>query len=81
MELASLIFGTYIITLVLTESEGAYGGLYKLRQNKKVDDFGILNCFMCTAFWIALLFCSVTGNLGLLFIVWGASTALDKVVK
>lgn len=81
METASLILGTYIITLVFTVSEGPYGRLYKLRQNKKVDDFGLLNCFMCTAFWVALILCLAFGRLDLLFIAWGGSTLLDRITN
>lgn len=81
METASLILGTYIITLVLTVSEGPYGRLYRLRQNKKVDDFGLLNCFMCAAFWVALILCLVFGRLDLILIAWGASTLLDRITN
>jgi len=80
-EFASLILGTYIITLFLTHSEGPWGALYKLRNNKAVDNFGVLNCFMCTAFWVALGLCLILGRMDLLFISWGAATALDRLIK
>lgn len=81
MDTATLILGTYVITLVLTQSEGPYGKLYALRQNKKIDDFGVLNCFMCTAFWITLILCLFTGNWANFFIAWGGSVIIDKVAK
>jgi hypothetical protein len=55
----SAIFAVYYLTTVLTESDGAWGALARLRGNKAVDAFGLLNCFMCTAFWVSVPFGAV----------------------
>ena len=81
MDLAALTLGTYAITLVLTQSEGPYGLFYKLRTIKQIDNFGLLNCYLCTAFWIALFLCLITKNMQLFFIAWGGATIIDKAVK
>lgn len=81
MEPITLILATYAVTLVFVKSEGPFGSLYRLRQNEKVDNFGLLNCFMCTAFWIALIVCLIAGRLDLFFISWGSSIIIDKVAK
>lgn len=81
MDYATLILGTYAITLVFTQSEGPYGIIYRLRTNKAVDNFGLFNCFLCTAFWVALLLCLLTNNLGLLLIAWGGATVINGVAK
>lgn len=81
MDAISLILGVYAFTLVLTQSEGAWGQLYKLRNDKYVDDFGLLNCFICTSFWITVLICLFTAHWGLFFIGWGGAIIIDKVIK
>lgn len=81
MDFISLTLGTYAITLILTQADGPYGLIYKLRTIKQVDDFGLLNCYFCTALWVALFLCLITGNLGLFFIAWGGATIIDKVVQ
>lgn len=81
MDYATVILATYAITLTLTESEGPFGAIYKLRTNKAVDNFGLLNCFLCTAFWVSLIICLIVGRLDLLFIAWGGSTLINKVAK
>jgi len=78
---ASLILGVYVISLSLTMSEGPYGLFYKLRQIKKVDDFGLLNCFMCTAFWVAFLLCLITGHMSTFLFVWGLAVIIERVAK
>lgn len=80
METISLILGTYVITLSLTQSDGAWGILYKLRHNKHIEDFGILDCFLCTSFWVSLILCISFQNIPLFFIVWGISVILDKLL-
>lgn len=80
MDIATVILATYAITLTLTWSEGPFGSLYKLRANKKVDNFGLLNCFLCTAFWVSLIVCLISNNLSLFFIAWGGATLIDRLV-
>lgn len=80
MEVASLILATYCLTLVLMQSEGPYGIVARFRENKKVEELGILNCFLCTSFWIAF-FISVATNVGWFFLAWGGATLIDKVVN
>lgn len=79
MESLAIILGTYAITLALTQSEGAFGSFYKLRKIKWVDDFGLLNCHLCTAFWVSLILSLSFGEPLMILIAWGASTMIDKI--
>lgn len=81
MDAITLILAVYAITLTFTFSEGPFGLIYKLRTNKAVDNFGLLNCFLCTAFWVSLIACLIAGRLDLFFITWGGATLIDKVVN
>lgn len=81
MDTATIILGTFAITLALTQSEGPYGLFYKLRQNKKVDNFGLLNCFLCTALWVSVILGLCMGRLDLVLISWGGSTLLDRIAN
>jgi hypothetical protein len=78
---AALILGTYAITLALRESDGPFGLLYRLRKVKAVNSFGVLNCHLCTAFWVSLALCAAFGMLWMTLVAWGASTLIDKLVK
>lgn len=79
--IASIILGTYVISLVLTNAEGPFGLFYNLRQVKQIDNFGVLNCFMCTALWVALILAICFGRVDLLLIAWGGAVLIDEVVK
>lgn len=81
MDTAGLILATYVLTLVLIQSDGPWGIIYKIRSNKFIDSFGILNCFICTSFWIALLISILAGNIFYLFIYWGGAVIIDKILK
>lgn len=81
MDIATVVLATYAITLALTWSEGPYGKLAILRQKPAVDNFGLLNCFLCTAFWVALIVCLISNNLSLFFIAWGGATITDRIVN
>lgn len=81
MDFITLIFGTYAISLALTQADGPFGIIYKIRTHTAVENFGALGCFLCTAFWVALALCLITGNLSLLFIAWGGAIIIDKVVE
>jgi len=80
MEALVLIFGTYAITLALTESQGPWGLFYKLRKNKHVDSFGLLNCHICTALWVAMALGLILGHVELVLLAWGVSTLIDKII-
>lgn len=81
MDTATLVVGTYAIATALTQSEGPYGALYKIRTNKKIDDFGLLNCYLCTAFWVAFLLCLITGHMSTFLFVWGLAVIIERVAK
>jgi len=80
MEALALVLGTYAVTLALTASEGPWGLFYKLRAIKRVQDFGVLECFLCTSFWVSLILCLSFGRPEIILIAWGSSTLIDKVV-
>lgn len=81
MDTISLILATYVITLVLVDSEGAWGLLYKFRNLAKVDNFGLLNCFVCTSFWVALIAVLLTAHYELFFIAWAGAVIIEKVAR
>ena len=80
MTIASLILGTYTLTLALTESSGPWGLLERLRNVKWVSDFGLLECGLCCSFWVALALCIAFGRLDLYFIAVGGSVLLERLV-
>jgi len=80
METLAILFGTYVITLVLTESDGAFGILHKFRNLKWVDDFGLFNCHLCTSFWVALALSLAFAQPLMVLIAWAFSTVVDKIV-
>ena len=80
MELATLIIGTWAITTAFTESDGPYGSLYKLRKQKQINDFGLLECFLCTSFWVALTLCMAFQSPEYILIAWGVSTLTSKLL-
>lgn len=81
MEILAILLGTYVITLVLTESEGAFGLLYEMRNIEWVDKFGIFNCHLCTSFWVALGLSLAFGQPLMILIAWAFSTVVDKIVN
>lgn len=80
MIIATLILGTYALTLALTESSGPYGILERIRNMRWVKDFGVLECQLCCSFWVALSLCIALGRLDLYFIAAGGSVLLDRLV-
>lgn len=79
--IASLILGTFAFSLALTITEGPYGALYKFRRYKPIDDFGLLNCFICTSFWVALILCLIYGRFDLFLLAWGGANLINGVTK
>lgn len=75
----SLILATIALTYALTESEGAYGSLKWLRT--KTARLGLLQCGLCTSFWISLVLCVVFQRLDMMFISWGAFVVFDRVLN
>ena len=78
--LSSLVLGTYTITLALTESSGPWGLLERLRNVKWIDDMGLLNCFLCTSFYVSILACSVVGRLELIPLTWGSAVIINQLI-
>lgn len=77
----SQILATYVITAVFLYSDGAYGILGRLRSNDKVMRFGLLECFLCLSFWVALLLILVGGGTWQsFFIVWGSAFIIDQLI-
>ena len=81
------IFGTFYFTLAFTQSDGAWGSLARFRGITKVQNFGLLECFICSALWVATIFSIV---IALLFFHWydmfwlaiifaGAAVLLDRL--
>ena len=81
MIIASLILGTYVVTLALTESAGPWGLLDILRRVKRVDDMGLLNCSLCVSFWVSIIACLFVDRLDLMPLVWGGSVVLERLVN
>ena len=80
MIIATLILGTFALTLAATESSGPYGILERLRNVKWVKDFGVLECGLCCSFYTALGLCMAFGRLDLYFIAVGGSVLLERLV-
>lgn len=80
--LASQMVGAYVIAAVFVYSGGAWGSLEKLRNNLRVKDFGLLECFLCTSFWSALFMTFIAGGTWqTFFIVWGVSYIIDQLIS
>lgn len=81
MEVLALILGTFASTYALIYSDGPWGVIYRVRNLEAMKDFGILECFICTSFWVSII---ITFTLGLhwwiLLIGWGASVIIDKLL-
>lgn len=80
MEALAIILGTYAITLALTESDGAFGVMYKIRNNKAIKNFGLFECHLCTSFWVAVFLSLAFGMPLMTLIAWGSSVLIDKIV-
>jgi len=76
----AVILGTYVVTSVFVYSYGPFGVLEDLRNVPLIRRSGLLDCFLCTSFWVALVLCMVFGRLDAFFIAWGAATVLDKLI-
>ena len=81
MIIASLILGTWVTTLALTESAGPWGLLERLRNVKWISDFGLLECGLCSSFWVALGLCMAFERLDLILIAWGGSIVLERLIN
>lgn len=75
----SLLFGTFALSVALTESEGAWGSLKWLR-NKTVN-FGLLQCFLCTSAWTSVALCIAFGRLDMILIAWGACVLVERLIN
>ena len=78
--ISSLILGTWVLTLALTESAGPWGLLERLRNIKWIDAMGLLNCFLCTALYTSTAACAVVGRLELIPLTWGASVIINQLI-
>lgn len=84
MVIVALILSSYAITLALVESSGPWGVIYRLRHNKHVEAFGLLDCTLCTSFWVSIALVlafrpeyGLLGGLG----VWGAVVVLGRAYQ
>ena len=80
MIIASLILGTYALTLALTESAGPWGLLDILRRVKWIDNMGLLNCGLCVGFYVSIIACLFVDRIDLMPLVWGGSHLLSQIV-
>ena len=80
MIIASLILGTWVLTLALTESAGPWGLLDILRRVKWIDNMGLLNCGLCVGFYVSIIACLFVDRVDLMPLVWGGSVLLDKLI-
>lgn len=81
MEAVALIFGTYVITAALIYSDGPWGLLYKARNNNLIKDFGVLECFLCSSLYVAIVLTFVIGlDWWYSLIAWGTSVIVDKII-
>lgn len=86
MELFITIFATYLITIMLVETEGPLGIFYRLRNIKPIKSYGVLNCVLCTSVHVAALTALYLTTNPLDYVmtvlaIAGAVTAVDKVVE
>ena len=81
METIALIVAVYVISAVFVYSDGAWGFLYNVRKLQAVNNFGLLECFMCVAFWIALIACLITWSpIWVFFLAWGVPVVVDHLI-
>lgn len=80
VEILSQILGTYAFTLSLTDSSGPWGILERIRNIKWIDDIGLLNCFLCTSFYVSILACVAVGRIELMPLTWGAVVIVNQVI-
>lgn len=81
METVAAILATYVLTLALTQSDGAWGVMARIRQHKPIDDFGLLNCFLCTSAYIAMFIGLLFWSVEIFFISWAGAVIIDKVLE
>lgn len=80
MEIA-LILATYVVTCVFVYSGGAWGSLEQLRNKPWMKRFGLLDCFLCTSFWVAGIATLIAGaNIGQFFIAWAVAYIIDSLI-
>lgn len=81
MEIIGLILGTYALSTAITQSDGPWGVLYRIRNNELVKDFGLLECFICVSMWVSILLTIIMGlPWYFILIAWGASLIIDKLL-
>ena len=76
----SIVLGTYALTLALVESEGPWGIFDIIRHNRYIDNFGVLNCMICSSFWVSVALCVACQRIDLVLIAWGANVLIDRIV-
>jgi len=78
----ALILGTYAISAVFIYSGGPWGSLGVLRNIRAIKNFGLLECFLCTSFWIALALTLALHLPGWYILIgWGGAFLIDQVVQ
>lgn len=77
----SLVLAVYMISTALVYSGGPYGALERLREQEWMKDLGLLDCFLCTSFWVSMIVLFVPDiHDGFVFVAWGVSYLADKII-
>lgn len=76
------VFIVYYITLALTQSDGAWGLMARIREIPALKDFGLLECFLCTSAWVSLVVSLILFDdwLFMTLAIAGAATALHRLM-
>lgn len=77
------LLGAYGVTYVLTNLDGPFGIIYKMRNMRGM---GALKCFGCTSVWVAPIIAATTAaNLRQFFILFlgytGGAILLNEFIK
>lgn len=78
---AIVLLITYALTSALVYSDGAFGIMYRIRDIEWVKDFGLLECYLCTSFWVGLVVSLLSGDIWLIGWAWGGSVIVDKFIN
>lgn len=76
MVLLTLIAGTWIISLALTEASLPFDLGTKLRKY-----FRVFECFICCSFYVSILLCIAFNHLEWIFIVWAVPNVLERILN
>lgn len=75
------ILAVYALSWSLVYSDGAWGLLERFRSIKWVDSFGVLNCIVCTAFWVSIVVYFLPFEAVFILGMWGAVVVLEQTIS